>query len=623
MNHPSRTIQNHDEDARRKTVGEWLSFPYEWKIPVYQRHYAWESQKNEAGPIDLFWETVEEQTNARIGGEQPKQHYLGAVLVKNTTSENTSEPVFRYDVVDGQQRLTTIQIALLAIIPVAAECGCGDEIKEELRKYVFYDESKPRLSPTNYDSEQFKRVVFDAYEILLMGVDSSHSNRENFKKSKIVSAYEFFNEKHKSLVERHSQQKKEVIRGIIHTLLKGFDLVRIVLRRDDDAQRVFESLNNYAMPLTTFDLIRNNVFDRAAKIKFGLDVELFNQPDWRQLEEPYWEEKSDQGKANSSQHIEAYIARMLVAKMKEEIRFSRNEIFKTYKKFIHEATVNENKPTADRIKAIADEIKALVDYVDIYRYLDSGIIENAPDGIDFGVFRYQNWKKRDFYPVIFIIMRSDLDVAHKQRMLRLLESYVVRRSVCGLTQQRYNLYAPMICKALGSAPSYDRLREELQKTQKDTHVFPDDDRVTHDCELKNFYNSHFPYYMFDRIEVSMHTPRAERVVVDDDQLTLDHILPQKWHANTEWQETLGKDDAADLEVNTYINTIGNLAMMSGSNNARKSNRSFQVTKQLLSGSGMKMNRELSEENDWNILKIKERSRALAKQICEIWPYDIE
>ena len=622
MNHHTpRTMQNHDEEARRKTVGKWLSLHCEWRIPVYQRHYAWESKQNESGPINLFWETVKGQTKARLRGEEPKQHYLGAVLVKNMTSLNTDDAILRYDVVDGQQRLTTIQIALLAILPIAAECGYGDEIKEELRKYIFYGEDQPRLSPTNFDREQFKGIVYDAYEILLKGVGSSHSSRENDERSKISSAYESFKEKHKLLVNEYPHQKKEAVREIMNTLLEGFDIVRIVLRDDDDAQRVFESLNNYAMPLTTFDLIRNNVFERAAKIKPGLDVVLFNQSDWKQLEKPYWEKKSDQSKNNPTPHIEAYIARMLVAKMKDEIRFGRSEIFRTYKEFVSQFR-DESLGTDDKIKAITDEIESLVDYVDIYCYLDSGTTENSPDGIDFGVFRHQNWQRRDFYPVIFTIMRSDLDVAHKQKMIRLLESYVVRRSFCGLTQMRYNLYAPMICKVLDGNLNYERLRDILDKSKQDTYVFPDDDRVKRDCELVNFYRSSFPRYVFDRIEVSMHTPRAERVVVDGDKLTMDHILPRQWHTNTEWKKALAKDDAADPEVNLYINTIGNLAMMSGVNNAIKSNRSFEVAKRLLANSGMIMNRKLADEDEWNIQKIRERSQELATQICKIWPCNI-
>ena len=615
MNHP-RTPQDPPE-ACRKTVGDWLELSCEWKIPVYQRHYQWKSgNENESGPIDLFWKTVEEQTIARLeGGEQPNQHYLGAVLVKNTTSPNTTDGTLFYDVVDGQQRLTTIQIALLAIIPVAKKCDCGDEIKEKLKKYIFRNNGNLRLLPTNFDALQFHGVVMNVYKSIPLIGDVSQRYESNAKKSIIYSAFEFFTQKHQEMVDRYPQ-KKDVIHGIMDSLLKGFDLVRIVLRYDDDAQRIFESLNNYAMPLTTFDLIRNNVFDRAGKNKNepGMDVRLFNEQDkWQRLEEPYWwDEYAD--KVSKSKHIDAYIPRMLVAQMKKDVQFNRNDIFMAYQEF-----ARTFHPRID------DEIKALIDYIDIYQHLDlyvPGSPQNGPYGINFGVFCHQIWKSRDFYPVIFVIARSDLDKNHKQRMIDLLESYVVRRSVCALPHDNYNLYVANICQELGNEPNYEKLRNFLRKSDHDTYVFPDNDRMKRDCETAKFYKSAFPRYVFDRIETSMHPPHAERVTAKNDKLSIDHILPQKWHADTEWEAMLGGSDEMIAFVKVYVDTIGNLTMMSSRNNSKKSNRSFNKAKELLAKSGMIMNNELAKENEWNIEKIKSRSQKIAEKVCQIWPYEI-
>ena len=140
---------------------------------------------------------------------------------------------------------------------------------------------------------------------------------ENARKSKIYVTFDFFNQEFKRLEEEQPADADKVLHAVMDTLLNGFDMVLIVLRESDDAQRVFESLNDYAKPLTTFDLIRNNVFYRAALCKHGKDEELFNKPKWQQLEEPYWEEKADNRKSDWTTHIEVYIARMLVASIKK------------------------------------------------------------------------------------------------------------------------------------------------------------------------------------------------------------------------------------------------------------------------------------------------------------------
>ena len=610
------------KDDHRKTVGEWLELPFEWRIPVYQRHYAWDAEK-ESSPIHLFWETVAEQTDARLKGRQPPQHYLGAVLVDYKPDRHATDGMTRYDVVDGQQRLTTIQIAMLALTRVADEHGCGDEIKKSLEKYIFANkENNPpltRLTPTNFDNKQFQAVLFDAYDVIGdFGV--KNVSRENASKSKIVSAFEFFKGEQNSLVNKRPQNEaKRAIHEIMATLTQGFDLVRIVLDEDDDAQRVFESLNNSAEPLTTFDLIRNNVFYRASSIREGMDEELFAKEAWQQLEKPYWEGKADNRKVNWATHIEAYVARMLVAQMKKEVRFSRNDIFRAYKEFSR---------NFEKSSSIGDEIESLARYADIYRYLDSAMEQNpvAPN-TDFGIFRYDVWNKRDFYPVLFCIVGGGASMEEKQRMLRLLESYVIRRSVCGLSSGNYNKHAVTICAELGDDPSYEALAKVLKDATKDTVVFPGKERVKLACVSEKFYGSVFQQYIFEKIEKSMHDVRVERLIVDQGELTIDHILPQGWEANPEWNQIVlgddsGHDDAAELTVNSYLHTIGNLTMMSGKNNTVKSNQPFAEVKGLLAASELKLNRELAEEGVWNVEKIAARSRKLAEKICEIWPYDI-
>lgn len=611
MNSPASNAKN----DHRKTVGEWLNQTFEWRIPVYQRHYAWDSEI-ESGPIHLFWETVEEQAVARLDGQKPPQHYLGAVLVDNKTEPGAIDGITRWDVVDGQQRLTTIQIALLALIRVATdEYQCGDQIKENLVDFVFSDKgsNRPRLVPTNFDKQQFQKVLFDVYDVL-PDVGSPKVSKENANKSKIVSTFEFFKGAYKSLVERQSHSETDIIRAIKEALLDGFDIVLIALRETDEAQKIFESLNNYAKPLTTFDLIRNNVFDRAAK-EPGRDVKLFWSPAWQQMEKPYWEGKADNRKVGWNTHIEAYIARMLVAKMRKEFRFNRNEIFRTYKEF------------QQGFSSVDEEISELVDYLDIYRYLDGDTERNPVDPeVDFGVFLHGIWPNRDLYPVIFLIAGSDASAQQKQRMIQLLECYVIRRGVCKLSLGHYNQYALSICAELGDNPSYEALNKMLKTATKDTTVFPDDERIKTSCLSANFYKSSFQRYVFERIEKSMHGLRVEKVVVAEGQLTIDHILPKGWEKNEEWKSmVLGADSQGEADamvVNAYLDTIGNLTLMSGKNNSIKSNRPLRTVKELLEETTVKLNRQLAKEGSWGLEKIHARSKCLAEKICQIWPYDI-
>ena len=122
----------------------------------------------------------------------------------------------------------------------------------------------------------------------------------------------------------------------------------------------------------------------------------------------------------------------------------------------------------------------------------------------------------------------------------------------------------------------------------------------------------------------MHDDGIERVTVKEGQLTIDHILPQKWENNAEWKKLVLRDDDANSEyiVKTYLDTIGNLTLMSGKNNTIKSNQSLDAVKGLLAESTVRLNRDLANQPTWNMDEIIKRSKWLGEKVCSIWPYDI-
>ena len=608
---------NTTPDDHRKTVGEWLDRPFEWRIPVYQRHYSWDAKKSH-GPIDLFWKTVQKQAESLLTDKKTPHlphHYLGAILVDDK-KENKLDTMTPFNVVDGQQRLTTIQIALLAIAHLAKQHDC-DDIAEELKKYIYSQKGdRTRLNPTNFDQDQFKEAVFWAYGTTSIS-RVNEARQKNSKKSKVISAFNYFCENAEVFVKKHSKQgAKAAINAIKQALLEKFDLVLIVLRTDDNAQQVFESLNNHGERLTTFDLIRNNVFYRAA----DKDQELFNGA-WQELETPDWEEKANR----NNTHIEAYIARMLAAKTGKEFNFNTIDIFNTYKEFADQDQFKNN---------IDEEIRQLMEYTDIYKYLGfppKKAGENPVPGINFGIFRFNIWGNREYYPVLFMIAGSEkLDTAEKQRMVKLLESYVIRRHVCALTMKHYNLHAFKLCKHLNKKNSYDTLFEVLRKAEDPTTMFPNNNIVATECARATLYGSSqgsLNRHIFRQLEMSMNNSPEERGELNINQLSLDHILPQKWDKNPKWKDMVLDDNTDETDVLGYIHTLGNLTLMSLPNNIRKSNNPLEEIHEYLAKSAMALNRELAEEIGqdfvWNLDKIKARSQKLAKRICEIWPEDIK
>lgn len=600
----------------RKTIGEWLSKPYEWRIPVYQRHYAW-NPEDEFGPIHLFWKIVKDQATVRLDKKKVPPHYFGAILVE-------SKPVVlqstqKYDVVDGQQRLTTINVAMFAIIGIASQLGHKEEVQNLLAKYIFNDplptaRKQPKLMPTNFDEAQFRNLLSTAFDVSPSHKDDS----EQSQKSKVVQVCNFFKEEFKEFVKKKrstDEDEMDVINALIDTMVLGFDLVLIQLEKTDEAQKVFESLNNTAKPLTTFDLIRNDIFYRADKEERGLDVELFHSPGWQQFEGTFWEETP--GRSNKNSHVESYIARMLMAKKKRSLLLNRDAIFMEYKKFAED---EENKGLGVRA-----EIETLSEYRDTYKYL-VGKEKTNPLGADFkfDYFMYAICKNMYFYPAIFTIANCDASVVEKQRMVSLLESYIIRRYICGLTSENYNIQGARICEALGAKPSYAKLDEFLKGAPDSaTRTFPINNEVTHACQNHNFYKHKIKQYIFDRI-VDYSTDDNYDEKRDTQKLTIDHIVPQGWREKNGWKTALKefKEDVIDIK----INTIGNLTLMSRGLNSAKSNRGWDDAngaKDHLKECDLKMTRKLADKNKWDIDDINERNEELAGIICKIWLQDIK
>ncbi len=608
---------NQTHNIYRKTVREWLSMPYKWRIPVYQRHYAWDAEED-FGPTQSFWEVVEEQAKKRLlakspGDKQPHPHYFGAILVENKPEPLSS--VQLYDVVDGQQRLTTLNVVLFSLIGLAAQKGHKKKVKDELAEYIFSDPSpdkrkNPKLVPTNFDKDQYENLLYHVYD---ESKPKKRNRSEQYDKSMVVRACRFFNLCFERFAENNHKEDIEILIKVLQdTILDGFAFVVIPLEETDEAQKVFEALNNTSQPLTTFDLIRNNIFYRADKEERGLDEKLFKSETWQQFEVPFWEEFTN--KKGGDKHIEVYIARMLVAKQEEFILFK--SIYRSYKDFAN------NNPN---IMGVEQEIDFISEYVDVYKYLVGETNKNpVSKNFDFGYFKSHHLLTTVFLPVIFIIATCESIPEEKQRMIKLLESWYMRRSVCNLMGD-YNKQAPKLCKKLGSKPNYSKLDDFLKESDDDTRTFPRTERVESILYGLNFYaRKKIAKHVFENI-VWHTTSETRNERRDIKGLTIDHIIPQSWEESEDWRNVLSAYDEGT--ITTKIHTIGNLTPMSRGTNSGKSNLPWIIengkgARCWLKESDLQMTRDLAEEKSWTIKDIDERTKKLAKIICEIWPYDI-
>ncbi len=625
----------HDNpDAGRHMLKNWLSMGYIWNIPIYQRHYSWDSD-DDAGQVRLFWDTVVDHAESRLRGTPKLPHYFGAVLANEQRQRLPLGAPRTFDVVDGQQRLTTIQLALLALVRSTRKHGeMAKRIASELSPYLYLG-NKPILQPTNYDNDQYESVLLtvDRHKADIIKIDGDD---ESFAKSKVIHTFEFFDDEYTKFIEKHTGDDDvhmvKVVDSLRDSILEGFDIVLIQLRKTDRPQAIFQSLNTTSKPLTTLDLIRNDVFQRAADVRHGYDIEVCNSHQWKTFEKPFWEEKIDARLGTT--HIEAYIPRMLIAKLPGTVvKFERNSVLKTYgEKFVR---TDDND--------IVAEVSRMIEYADTYRDLDEReiqfelpTVESSGKVKSFGIFAFNTWRNRDFWPAVFIIVKSDISADEKQRILRLLESYVVRRHASGYSSGHYNQFVVDICAALGDEISYNSLWKLLQKSTSASAGFPTNDAIRADRPEHNFFGKggakQLSTYVLQVLARDMMADSSE--VREFNKLTIDHILPQSWYNVPGWREQFlaeGEDIASEKAhaVNNRMHTIGNLTLLSATTNPKKSNLPFSETLHLLNNSALMLNKDIVSkyankdshgEKMWDLPAIEKRGADLVNIIRRIWPH---
>ena len=260
------------------------------------------------------------------------------------------------------------------------------------------------------------------------------------------------------------------------------------------------------------------------------------------------------------------------------------------------------------------EIKSASQYIDTYKYLVRAN-DDAPDDIECPFFR--EWKDKAFYSLLFVIFGSDIDPVEKGRMVTLLESYVVRRSICGLTNKSYNKITLEILKKEKEV-DYETLHDFLCSQSSDTARFPNDDKINRDILHAKFYNGqhNIQRYILEHIEKFLRTSQDEEIKFDG--LTLDHIMPQTRDAKDKWATF----PEQELTLNDYIHTIGNITLLPKSKNTSKKNYSYDKIRGKFLDSSLLMNREIGNSERWNLDSIQDRSEKIGMLICERWPYNI-
>jgi uncharacterized protein with ParB-like and HNH nuclease domain len=406
-------------------------------VPLYQRPYVWNSDTH----WKPLWEDVATVADRVLRGETPRAHFLGALVLEQMPT-STAEIETRL-VIDGQQRLTTLQLLLEAFADCSAVRGF-DKIQYKLRKltrndaeYTVEEDEQFKVWPTAVDQAQFRAVMHheDAE-----GVRDEFASAEEHR---LAGAFLFFSEMIEEWLDLGEGEPLARAEALYRTLRELIRLVVIDLAQDDDAQAIFETLNARGAPLLPSDLVKNVLLQRARAE--GANVDDAYRRHWRAFDEKekYWRENVGRGHARRPR-IDIFLQHYLTLRGRQEIAVAH--LYGEYRSFLRR-----------KKEAALTHMEDLATYAAVYAGMDD--LKPSTRERTF-MNRMRTLEVGTSMPLLLeLFSRQRADSLDVVPMLSAIESFLVRRMVCHLNTRGYNRFlhrsprgVGRLCRAPSRAP---------------------------------------------------------------------------------------------------------------------------------------------------------------------------
>jgi hypothetical protein len=583
-------------------------------IPLYQRQYAWKIEPQ----LKLLWEDIERAVS-RLATDRASltPHFMGAIVVAQI--KTFGKQVQAFEVIDGQQRLTTFQLLLSALRDVAA--AHGSKYSDELQKYLLNDgvmenpdAERFKLWPSLTDRRAFVGTVdpkTDLDAITPPPVDEDGYIRRS------VAAHAYFKAQIEAHVEVGGAFEEHRLELLFEALKEGLAIVSIELEGGDDPQTIFETLNSRGVELTPGDLLRNFIFQRAkgmGQSEGSLIVDKLYEKHWLPLDRAFWGQVDSRGR-QSRPRLDWMLTDHLSMHLGDVV--SVETLFESYRRWVLDKTP---------FSSVVSELESITATAEVEKRLFEQV-RGDPLG-DFGRFANAFDVSTAMPLVVYLATNAD-NPGELSRGLAALESFILRRDICGLTTKNYNRFFIGIIDRLRASDGnrVDALISHLSSRHLDTDRWPDDVEWQQGWLGRDQYKGPRQprlRFLFEAIE------QAKRSVLNEDieiksALTVEHIMPQSWHASWQIAGLDHLDDfdparlARQMERDGAINKLGNLTLLTGALNSSVSNGSYSIKMPAVrSHSSLALNRELNRYDEWNEQRIAERGAALFKTAREIW-----
>jgi len=589
--------------------------PQRLVVPLFQRPYVW----NEENQWDPLWNDVVRIAERVLQDpiEQQQPHFLGAVVLQQV--QNSVGTIQERSVIDGQQRLTTLQLffdslhnQLLSVNAMAAA--------KRIESLVMNDDAfckKPddrfKVWPTNRDRPAFNEVMAAPTPIDYSLIE--------LKNERMVLAHRFFGEKVADWLNRdgpeHVHARAEAIETSVRDLLQ---VVVIDLNADENAQEIFETLNARGASLTAADLIKNFIFQRL--LESGANVEIAYEQHWKEFETAFWEKETSVGRIRYPRSS-IFLNHWLVSKTAEEV--VAREIFTRFKRYAFEA--GDMLLLLEQLNRASDVYKSFI--------LGGEKLTGPLTRLQLFAYRTSVQESEVFKPLLLFLLdpeSTSIPEGQMHKALAVVESWMVRRMLIRATTKNYNSVVADLIKYLREGERTtigDRIENYFTSQRSESRYWPDDNEVRDALRTMPVYRrlqrgrlrmvlEAIEDYLrgWQGKESGLGGERAARATY-----AIEHIMPRKW--TTHWPHPDGA--RGEVERESLIHTLGNLTLLTTRLNSKVSNGPWlgeSGKRQILETHDvLLLNRELLRDalTDWTDAAIRSRTDEMSDVILKIWP----
>ena len=556
-------------------------------IPPFQRAYAWGSQE-----INRFLDDLLRiiHSECDIHNNDKLEHFFGVLVFKTEPDGFASRSI----VVDGQQRLTTTLLMLIAL---------RDSNDNKTFKKNIEDNYLKNANSTFDDKIKLKQVTndWDAYKAII--------NNEDKVPGKLTDGYQSFLSK---LLEPNFSAIPPI--EFIKALSK-INVACIFLDdrpyKGEDPQIIFETLNSLGKPLTLADLIRNYVLLNMPSID---QTDIFEKI-WHPRIENVLQDKSSQFFRDYMQYKECKYFKVVSDS-------NTKELYAQFKEFVEKAFNNK--------KDLIDDICRYVTWYQWIVEINSSVTITSDNNFNNQILEllrniFHDIKADSFKPVVLGLLEYNQSGFNNRKLpdiqlieaLKVIRTYLIRRRVLKLTQGE-NKDIPKLVKEIcgNQALIADAKTELFNLLSKGIYSLrlPNNNEVANELKRIDFYNSMSKYckLILGKIEEYI-----SKVSVDfrDAKITIEHIMPRETKKSKDWKGELGKDWE---EVHKkYLHNIGNLILTEF--NSEMGNKSLKLKKDKLQSSNLLYRNDVLNRSTWNIKDIESHQAKMIDRFLLTFP----